>query len=45
MEVLTYMKQISKFMDRDENSGQVQGPLVKFTLYFSSFPIQIQLKS
>ena len=26
MEVLTYMKQISKFMDRDENSGQVQGP-------------------
>ena len=32
MEVLTYMKQISKFMDRDENSGQVQGPLVKFTL-------------
>ena len=31
MQVLTYMKQISKFMDRDENSGQVQGPLVKFT--------------
>ena len=32
MEIWTYMKQISKFMDRDENSGQVQGPLVKFTL-------------
>ena len=26
MEIWTYMKQISKFMDRDENSGQVQGP-------------------
>ena len=25
MEIWTYMKQISKFMDRDENSGQVQG--------------------
>ena len=31
MEIWTYMKQISKFMDRDENSGQVQGSLVKFT--------------
>ena len=26
MEIWTYMKQISKFMDRDENSEQVQGP-------------------
>ena len=43
MEIWTYMKQISKFMDRDENSGQVQGPLVKFTLSKTYFLLQFDL--